>query len=720
MTEAVFFVAVALALGPLGGPFAALLFPRLPGAGRVFGRPLGLLLAAYPAWLLASTGLVDYGRPLAVASIGSLAALSAGLAYRAQRNSRIPGTDRSIWLVGEAVFAVAFASWLALRAFAPAVWQTEKPMDMAIVNAVNRSASFPPHDPWLAGAHVNYYYLGHYLVAFLIRLTGVDPATGFNLAVALVAALAAGAVFGIAATLHSIARRSGLAKRGSAIVVGLTAAALATVVGNLAGASQLAGHATQIATYDWFAPSRVIPHTANEFPSFSFLLADLHAHVIASPFFLLTIAYAMQLAIHGPPRARLRGGLRSTAAPAAELVLAALALGSLYAINGLDFPVAATIIVLALVPWAIEGARRWRAAACWGAVLLPAAAVAFLPFWLNFSPPSHGLALLPDHLHFGRFAVDYLLVYGTFLWVGLSLFATRFSMPLRYAAWAGSVGLFVLVLLAPPRLAGLALALTLSALAAYAALSSGSSGGSYRFLWLLLAAALTLIATGELVYVRDAFDHTPNYRFNTVFKTGYQAWYLCALVAGVGAFWSAERLSRRTRSTFLTVFSVLFALGLVYPLLAPYSRSSGFRASPTLDGERWLELQAPDDAAAIAWLRRTVKGDPTVLETVGGDYDTVGRGRVSTFTGLPAVVQWPGHEVQWGHDPRGRAGDVARLYTTPSVRAARQLLDRYDVRLVFVGSLERLDFPAAGLAKFGSLGTVAFHSGRTIVYRIGR
>jgi uncharacterized membrane protein len=222
------------------------------------------------------------------------------------------------------------------------------------------------------------------------------------------------------------------------------------------------------------------------------------------------------------------------------------------------------------------------------------------------------------------------------------------------------------------------------------------------------------------VYVRDAFENTPSFRFNTVFKTGYQAWYLFAIVAAVGVYWSADWLKRRIRLAWLACFSVLVALGLVYPVLATYSRSDGFRPSPTLDGERWLERAAPGDAAAIAWLRRSVKGDPTVLETVGADFDPDGRGRVSTFTGLPAVIEWPGHEVQWGHEPGRRAVDVRRIYATLSARVAKRLLDRYDVSFVFVGSLERRDFPPFALAKFGSLGTVAFRSGRTLVYRVER
>jgi len=255
-------------------------------------------------------------------------------------------------------------------------------------------------------------------------------------------------------------------------------------------------------------------------------------------------------------------------------------------------------------------------------------------------------------------------------------------------------------------------------IAAFGVYASGAGGSSHRLLLLLAASALALVAGGELVYVRDAFAGTPNFRFNTVFKTGYEAWYLLAIVAGVGVWWTAARFGRRACLAFVGGFAVLAALGLVYPVLGTYSRSEGFSASPTLDGMRWLKRDAPDDAKAIAWLRRSIHGAPTIVETVGADYDPDGRGRVSTFTGLPTVVQWPGHELQWNHDPGRRARDVRRTYETTSARVARRLLDRYGVRLVFVGSLERRDFGRAGLAKFSRLGTVAFRSGRTVVYRI--
>ena len=149
------------------------------------------------------------------------------------------------------------------------------------------------------------------------------------------------------------------------------------------------------------------------------------------------------------------------------------------------------------------------------------------------------------------------------------------------------------------------------------------------------------------------------------------------------------------------------------------SREGGFHSAPTLDGLHWLQAQAPGDVAAIRWLNVNVQGAPTILEAVGPDYDPAGGGRVSTFTGLPAVLEWSGHEAQWAHDQGTREQDVKTLYTTTDLAASRALLQRYDVQYVFVGSLERTEFPPAGLSKFAQLGTPVFRDGETTVYKIG-
>jgi YYY domain-containing protein len=717
--DALVFWLLVLGLGWAALPLAEALFGRLPSRGLVFARPLGILVAAFPIWLVASLGVVPYGLPGAIGSVALL--VIAAVILRRYRLGGLGPTSsgRSIWLAGEALFTAAFFGWALMRSFSPDVWQTEKPMDMAIVNAVNRAESFPPPDPWQSGTDVNYYYFGHYLVAFLVRLTGVDPAVGFNLGVALFYALVTTAVFGVAATLYEAARGSEDAPRRSPVLVGLTAAAFATVLGNIVGGVQLlqdsGGLMSRIETYDWWAPSRVIDGTANEFPYFSFLLADLHAHVMVTPFALVSVAYAIQLALCGPPAV---GRSRTWRRPAVELALAALVLGSLYATNSFDFPTACLIGVGALALWALARPGRWRRALAWAGAWIGASLLLFLPFWLAFDPPTTRIGRIEEHVEFSRFVRDYVYIYGLALWVVVALFASRFRISRKHAAWAGSVLLFSLVLLAPSRLSGLTVALLVAAAAAFVTLATGRLTQPYRVLWLLTAVALALLASGEVVYLRDAFDGTDSFRFNTVFKTGYQAWFLLSIVAGVGVYWSARWLGRRARAVWLAGLAVLVALALVYPIAASYSKSGRFDASPTLDGMQWLVSTAPDDAKAIHWLRGSVDGSPTLLEAVGKDFDPEGRGRVSTFTGLPAVMGWAGHEVQWGHDPGSRFGDVQQIYSTEDLEAARKLLDRYGVEYVFVGDLERRDYSAAGLAKFEQLGTVAFRSGETVVYRL--
>ena len=704
-------------LGLAALPFAELLFPRLPNRGVVFALPLGLLLVAYPVWLLASLHVVPYGRVTTFVSLAAVAGGAVALSRRfgLGRLDRADGT-RSIWFASQALFTALFAGWALMRSYAPDVWQTEKPMDMAFVNATNASEWFPPHDPWQSGEDLNYYYFGHYLVAFVLRVTGVDPAVGFNLGIALFFALVGVSVFGVASTLYASARTRDDAPARSPLVVGLVATAFAMVLGNVAGGVQFLQDPGRFATYDWWAPSRVIDGTANEFPYFSFLLADLHAHVLVTPFTLICIGYALQLALHGPPSS---AGTRSTRRVVAELVVAALVVGALYPTNSFDLPTAALIGAGALVLWSLGSEGRWGRAAFWGAALLAGAVALYLPFWRAFSPPAEGIGIVRDHLKFTEFARDYWFIYGLSLWVLLALFANGLrSVPVRYLVWAGSAALFLLVLLAPPGLSGMTVALVVAAAAVYMTFASGSAGQTERFLWLLAAVALLLVASGEVVYVRDVFDGTSSFRFNTVFKTGYQAWFLLAIVAAVGVFWSASWLGRRARAVWLSGLAVLVALGLVYPVAASYSRSGTFASDPTLDGIAWLRRTAADDVAAIDWLRANAPGESVVLETVGNDFDAEGRARVSTFTGLATVMGWSGHEIQWGHDPGSRAADVQTIYRTTDANEARELLARYGVRYVFVGSLERADHPGAGLEKLAEIGTEVFRSGDTVVYEL--
>jgi YYY domain-containing protein len=711
MLEAFLFWGFALLVGLVALPTAGFLFARLPGRGLALARPLGVLLLAYPVWLLASVDVLPYRAWSPYFGLVLLVAVGGAIWVAAGRP--LPGgATLRLWLVGEAVFTIAFFAWALMRSFAPDVWNTEKPMDMAFVNAVNRSESFPPHDPWMSGESLNYYYFGHYVVALLIRAAGVDPASGFNLGVALFYALTASALYAVAATLALSRRPTALTR---AILAGLLTVLFALMLGNLAGAAELLGDPRPLGQYDWWSPSRVIDGTANEFPFFSYLLGDLHAHVMATPFALVAVAYALQLALGGPRGGR---GSRALALAAAELIVAALVLGSLYAINSLDFPTALLLVAGGAVLWLIRpAADRIGRTLVWLPLLALTALALFAPFIARYRPDAAGVALVRERDSFMNFARDVVLIYGLPLWILAAALGHRLGAPFKYVAWGGVALLVLLVVMAPERVAGLFLVGAVAAVALHAALDRRLIQPE-RFFWLLVALALSLVAVGEFAYIRDDFAETASYRFNTVFKAGYQAWFLLAIAAGCGVVWASGWLRRPLLRAWAAGIAVLVALLTVYPIAGSYARTNGFSAEPTLDGSRWLATSEPGDAGAIRWFRANVRGSPTILEAYGPDFSQEGHGRISTFTGLPTVIGWAGHELQWGHDPGSRPDDVRLAYSTLDLRAARRVLAMYDVRFVVVGSLERAGYPTDGLAKFDRLGRRVYESNGTIVYEL--
>jgi YYY domain-containing protein len=739
--EALGFFALVEVVGLAAAPLAGLAFGRLPGAGLGFSKPLGLLLVTWAVWMVASVGIAPYSTAT-VLVVGGLLIVAGALVALRQRSLRAllaeprsagwwgrirhdwvaarawPAHDparRGLWIVSEIVFAVAFFAMLLLVSYSPDVWGTEKPMDMAFVNAANASSSFPPHDPWMAGEDLNYYYLGHLAMAMLIRVTGVAPDVGYNIAFALLAALSAVSVFTLAGTLWAAARPRLDGVRGGPVSAGLMAVVVCIVLGNLAGVREWLDAANPPGDYDWFGPSRVITGTINEFPWFSFLLQDLHAHVLAIPFTLVALGFVLQVALAGPRGdAVLRG--------AGEALAAGLAIGALYAVNSWSYPAAAGLLVLAIATWMrstdSEGRRLY--AVIWLGLVLLASVVFMLPFWLNFDPAARGIGWVKERASFSHFVGDQVLLYGLFVGPLAAAFTARVlatRRPLRTFVWGVIALAFVLSLLAPSDWAGVAgLAAALGV--AVAALFSRRLGAPERFLWLLIAGGLVCILVPEVVYVRDEFDGSDLYRMNTVFKLGYQAWLLLAVAAACALPWASAWLPRRAWPLWAGFTAILLLLGAVYPYAGTYARKGGFAASPSLAGLTWLEASAPGDPAAIDWIRQNTPGSAVVLEAVGEDYSAFGHARISTFTGRPTVLGWGGHEVQWDHQPGGREQDVKTLYTTTDLAEARELIDRYNVRYVVFGPIERTTYGDAGLAKWDQLGEKVFDRDGTLIWRL--
>jgi uncharacterized membrane protein len=259
------------------------------------------------------------------------------------------------------------------------------------------------------------------------------------------------------------------------------------------------------------------------------------------------------------------------------------------------------------------------------------------------------------------------------------------------------------------------------------------------YVFVLLLVAMLLVFGTELVYVRDSFDN----RMNTVFKLYYQAWVLLSLVSAYGVYYlgsgafvrmapvvkagvlnSRAYLSRPVAVAWLLIVAVLVAGAFVYVPAALESRSNGFSGPTTLNGLSYYEQFQPDDAAAIDWLDRNVGGTPVVVEATGGSYSAFGE--VAWMTGLPTILGWDFHEIQWRgasiipiEDERKR--DVDTIFTTTDSHLTQDLLNKYAATYVFVGPLEKQAYEkngTAGLTKFGQFMDVVYKNPGVTIYKI--
>ncbi len=741
-------------IGWAAWPLAAAFLRGTAGRGAAFAKHLGLLLAGYLLWLLVSLHILDNTRIAVLLAVLLVAGLSLAAARR-ERLLELWRAQRRELLAAEALFLIAFLAYLAFRAYDPAINHTEKPMDFAFLNAILRSRTFPPNDMWLSGYAISYYYFGYLLMALLTKLSGVPSGVGYNLALGTVFALTVTGAYGL---VRSLAAGLGRVRAHS---VGLVGAVFVALAGNLEGFLELLHNngvggaafwrwisipalASAPATggwlpgvdWWWWRATRLIqdvnplgkmPEVITEFPAFSFILGDLHPHVMALPFTLLALAVAWNLLStaadlpEGEPAALLGRQLAWPALP--ELaILVPLLVGALGFLNSWDFP---TYAFVATAAYAIARSGRYgRLSLAWASeslgfafLVLVGGFALYLPFYVGFRSQASGLEAV-DYVKTPW--LQYVLIFGLFLavagpWLlgqglaaarrlgflgtyGLAL-AAALLLPAALTLAAGGPGGAILGALAAAALGpwlalALALLVALGAALLWQRLRAPREGAEKGATFALLLASTGLLLTfgTEFVYIGDSFGT----RMNTMFKFYYQAWVLLAVAAayGVGELVRRLREERQARAgIWLGCVAVLSVASLYYPLAAATSKANLFAGPPTLDGTAWLDPRS-SEGAAIAWLNQHTSDPVVILEAPGDEYNAA-HDRISGWTGLPTVLGWAGHEGQWrgSYDEiNKRNPDIAAIYHGRNANEVRQLLEKYSVEYVYVGPYERAKY----------------------------
>jgi YYY domain-containing protein len=520
------------------------------------------------------------------------------------------------------------------------------------------------------------------------------------------------------------------------------------------------------ANWWWWKASRVIgtpgpigDYTINEFPFFSFMLGDNHPHVLALPYGLMAIGLA--LAILLAPRLDLLGMARAKqwSRLFGVWLAPALIFVGFFFLNTWDLPTYLTIATLACLVRVYReyGALTSEALKEVGLFILPIVGIGlvlYLPFLISFQSQANGFGFVRVRSQLHHFLIifaPFLVMVAGFLAAKISEWrgrpadeqqaARRWAAPLVVAGLVIGAAMIALQVwtavttLLMASLGGVLVSLVLVAfilVALFALLAHSRADLSDVFVIILIGVGCAVALAPEWVHINDTFGGN-TVRMNTVFKFLYQAWILLALASAyslyavVGRRVAGVRVALGLPRTVYAVCAVLLMLcGTFYPVMAFYTKANQFQGEATLDGMAYLKAGAPDEYNAIQWLSRNVKGAPVILEVVGGQYSEYGR--VSAHTGLPTVLGWAGHEIQWRGDSKGweaREGDVNRIYATTDVNEAKSLLAKYNVTYLYVGRLERdtrqadgkAKYDATALGKFATFMDVAYQQGSVTIYR---
>ncbi|HUD44682.1 MAG TPA: DUF2298 domain-containing protein [Patescibacteria group bacterium] len=657
--------------------------------------------------------------------------------------------NKRIFVFEEILLFLGLFFWSYVRSFAPDIHGLEKYMDFGFVNSILRSSYFPPRDIWFTPFSINYYYFGHLMTAVLTKLSGIPSFITFNLMIATLFALSFTAVFSLGFNLISLLNgQQKFIGTIRAIIGGLLSAFLVTLAGNLhilyaffkpypndspVPLWQLVFNPSGFPNSYWYPnATRFIYHTIHEFPIYSWVVSDLHGHVLDIPFVLTIIALLLSVITRSIsniqfPISNKKSKNKNTNSllfkswnfiknlkfeignlQKADLLLISFLLAVMYMTNAWDGGIYMLLTGFVVIYLQFQKGLRFKLVSFLISIFTTLIMVVFLfiifslPFSIFFSPGSiaHGIGVLcaPNFLikigKIGPFLFEpntcqkspwwqLLTLYGFF-----AFFAVSFMVLMQRMKKVHPVDWFI-------------------------------------FLLIILSAILIIIP--EFIYVKDIYP--TYYRANTMFKLVFQAFILLGIVSGYTLMRLAGifREKLREKQTFSTLgltawlFVAVWLCGLValYPYLATMSYYGNLQVYHGLDGTKYLQPLYPTDYAAINWINQNIQGQPVILEAQGDSYTDYAR--ISSNTGLPTVLGWTVHEWLWrgSYDvPAPRIAEVQTMYTSTDLIQTKQLLQKYNVQYVFIGDLERQKYPALDVAKFDQLGKVIYKNGKTRIYKL--
>lgn len=605
-----------------------------------------------------------------------------------------------IFFIEELIFFGALIFWVFVRSNLPEIHGLEKFMDFGFLNSILRSDYFPPKDMWYTPLSINYYYFGHLMTAVLTKLSSIPSFISYNLMIAVLFALTFSASFSLGINIFNNEKFSLKSN-----ISGFLSAVFVSFGGNL----------TTIYTFfkpyipadnpipfwklnflpfnfpnEYWYPNatRFIPFTIHEFPLYSFVVSDLHGHVLDIPFVLLIIGYLFSILI-------------SKNITKFNLIFLSFILSIMYMTNAWDGFI---YLLLTLALFGFFYLYADKKGFFFSSINLYELLKNFLtvalgfiafsiPFSISFKPFVSGIGILcaPSFL-------TNLEKVGPFLFeVNHCQKSPMWQLMILYGFFYFFVISFILFLKFK---------------------KNYKLSKNDIFILILIALSSLLLIIPEFIYIKDIYPM--HYRANTMFKLSYEAFIMLSICS---SYILIKLLSDIKDKLIIFIFlssSLIFiSLNLMYPFFAIGSYYRNLTNYQSLNGIKYLSVSYPDDYELINWINKNIKEQPVTLEASGDSYTDYAR--ISANTGLPTVLGWSVHEWLW----RGtydivapRIEDVKILYTGNGIESVKILLKEYHISYVVISSLEKEKYPNLNENNFKKIGRIIYQNNTAKLYKI--
>jgi len=643
----------------------------------------------------------------------------------------------SLFSVEILLFIIIYFLVISIRFINPDILNTEKIMELMILTSVLEGDNFTPKDLWFHNNNISYYSYGYFVFSSIPNILHIKSEYAFNIILPLVISMSYLSIINLLYVIDpKVNRTKFLLIPFFCFIFIFFLAPLASIIefinhlgiGNqnfykfisIDGITQM--KEIKILWPDgnwwWFSISRIIgyknetlgvsDYTINEFPAFSIILGDIHPHLLAIPFLIISFAIIYTL-------------FKELKFNNFNLILMNIFLLISILINPwYMIPLFWFLILNIFFYYIKESPKNIKFQYIeFIKLLIPTILIILITF--IFINPSNQLVF--PFIKFAKISSKFhhLILYWGLSIIPLNIYLFRKFLSdsnkiSYYKVFISLIIFFICLTIFSNRtfidfsfFINYILGLLLFSFTLSSTIVLILKNDKDKYLLILILSNISIIYGTEYLYIIDSFNN----RMNTIFKF----YFVGYLILNLLSFYIIYRflVNNINIKKYIFIISIFFILtpSLWWTIAAIKTRSNENQGDYSLSGINYLSA---DDKEAISFIRKNIDKDKIILEGVGKAYSK--SNLFSSTTGRATVLAWVNHQLQWRKDLSSIIelnNKIEDFYNNPNIND--QIINQYNISYIIYSDYEKLRYKKSKKSDFNKFNLI-FENNKINIYSI--